>query len=99
MDKRSSNNNNAKLTHTSLSVCHMDLAPRNILGLPDESLCLLDCANAGFYPHVFETAILHLQPVHSKEATFYKTLLGKELSEQDQADLAYVLEVWRNNQR
>ncbi|TVY17709.1 hypothetical protein LARI1_G004603 [Lachnellula arida] len=37
-----------------LVMCHGDLAPRNILQLDDGRLALLDWANAGFYPAVFE---------------------------------------------
>lgn len=37
-----------------LSLCHLDLALRNILRVDDHSICLLDWASAGFYPRVFE---------------------------------------------
>ncbi|KAI9889542.1 MAG: hypothetical protein M1814_005236 [Vezdaea aestivalis] len=34
--------------------CHLDLARRNIIVRPDNSISLLDWASAGFYPRVFE---------------------------------------------
>ena len=40
---------------TRLVLCHMDLAPRNILWLGDGQLALLDWGSAGFYPSIFET--------------------------------------------
>lgn len=39
---------------TRLSLCHLDIAPRNLLQRDDGSLCLLDWATAGFYPWYFE---------------------------------------------
>lgn len=37
-----------------LVMCHLDIAPRNLMLLPDGSLCFLDWAFAGFYPSIFE---------------------------------------------
>lgn len=38
-----------------LVLCHLDIAPRNIIWKEDHnSICLLDWASAGFYPRVFE---------------------------------------------
>ena len=42
------------LQHEVLVMCHMDLARRNIVCMPDGQLCLLDWAFAGFYPRGFE---------------------------------------------
>jgi thiamine kinase-like enzyme len=41
-------------------MCHLDIAPRNILYLPDSSICLIDWATAGFYPRLFEVCILNI---------------------------------------
>ncbi|KAL1613567.1 hypothetical protein SLS56_012253 [Neofusicoccum ribis] len=43
-----------------LVLCHLDVAPRNILQLEDGSICLLDWASAGFYPRLFEICTLRL---------------------------------------
>ena len=40
-----------------LVLCHLDIAPRNILVLEDGSVCLIDWASAGFYPRFFEFCI------------------------------------------
>lgn len=37
------------LGYCKLVLCHLDVAPRNILLLHDGSICLLDWASAGFY--------------------------------------------------
>ncbi|PVH70794.1 hypothetical protein DL98DRAFT_521423 [Cadophora sp. DSE1049] len=43
-----------------LVLCHLDLAPRNIIWLKDGSVCLLDWASAGFYPRFFEICLLKI---------------------------------------
>jgi hypothetical protein len=42
------------LAHHPLRMCHMDLVRRNILLLPNSSLCFVDWAFAGFFPSLFE---------------------------------------------
>lgn len=42
-----------------LVLCHLDLAPRNLLWREDGSICFLDWASAGFYPRCFEFAAQH----------------------------------------
>lgn len=42
-------------TTSELSMCHTDLAPRNIILQPNGQLAVLDWGSAGFYPRVFET--------------------------------------------
>jgi hypothetical protein len=84
---------------TPLRLCHMDLAPRNILDLPDGSICLLDWAGAGFYPHVFEIAMLHLQPLYKKENKFIEPLLQRDICKRERTQLALVMKAWGNSQR
>lgn len=43
-----------------LVLCHLDLAPRNIIWLEDGSVCLLDWSSAGFYPRFFEICLLDI---------------------------------------
>jgi thiamine kinase-like enzyme len=43
-----------------LVLCHLDLAPRNMIRLEDGSLCLLDWKSAGLYPRFFEVCILSI---------------------------------------
>lgn len=42
-------------------LCHLDIAPRNIIWCDDGCICLLDWASAGFYPRLLEYVSLHLQ--------------------------------------
>jgi serine/threonine protein kinase len=44
------------LKNIDLVLCHLDIAPRNILWKDDGSICFLDWASAGFYPRCFEFA-------------------------------------------
>lgn len=47
---------NPKLTlqGRELLLCHLDIAPRNILWQDGGSFCLIDWASAGYYPRLFE---------------------------------------------
>ncbi|QDS73729.1 hypothetical protein FKW77_004370 [Venturia effusa] len=45
-----------------LIMCHMDFVGRNILALADGSLCVLDWAHAGYYPHFFERLVQDFAP-------------------------------------
>ena len=37
-----------------LVLCHLNVAPRNILWLEDGSICFVDWEAAGFFPRLFE---------------------------------------------
>lgn len=56
-----------------LVLCHLDMAPRNILWRKDGSLCLLDWASAGFYPRLFEFCMQWI--FEGKDGTFNSLLL------------------------
>lgn len=45
------------LSGCELVLCHLDMAPRNILCQDDGSICLLDWESAGYYPRLFEFCI------------------------------------------
>ncbi|KAJ5339066.1 hypothetical protein N7452_005794 [Penicillium brevicompactum] len=51
-------------------LCHLDIAPQNVIWLDDGRVCLLDWASAGFYPRQLEFASLFFQ-----EYNFSKMLL------------------------
>ncbi len=51
---------NLHLSGYPLVLCHLDIAPRNIIVLPDDSLCLIDWIDAGFYPRIFERCTFRL---------------------------------------
>lgn len=49
------------VTNMSLSLCHLDIAPRNIIVSSDTSIYLLDWGCAGFYPPIFEYWAIHFE--------------------------------------
>lgn len=51
-------------------LCHLDIAPRNIISMDNGHICLVDWASAGFYPRLLEYVSLSYQ-----EANFSKMLL------------------------
>jgi thiamine kinase-like enzyme len=75
----------------------MDLAPRNILLLPDDSFCLLDWEAAGCYPRSFEHASLRLMAGQS--GNFHHLLLDRmeALTAEEEAQVKAVIEAYGNN--
>ncbi|CAI6341875.1 unnamed protein product [Periconia digitata] len=61
---------NRRIKHENLTIsfqecefvlCHLDIAPRNIVWLHnDDSLCIVDWASAGYYPRIFEWCLLDI---------------------------------------
>jgi serine/threonine protein kinase len=51
---------NINLAGYPLTLCHLDIAPRNIIVPSNGPLCLIDWADAGFYPRIFERCTLRL---------------------------------------
>ncbi|KAF2420969.1 hypothetical protein EJ08DRAFT_702309 [Tothia fuscella] len=47
------------ITSEELVFCHMDLCRRNMIMLPDRTICLVDFGFAGFYPRFFELVSLN----------------------------------------
>jgi hypothetical protein len=89
----------ASFERTPLVLCHMDLVPRNMLDLPDGSICLLDWASAGFYPHAFEIAMLQLKPLRENEDKLIEPLLQHGVSKQERTQLTLVMKAWGNSQK
>lgn len=76
------------LTGYPLVLCHLDIAPRNILVLEeDSSLCLIDWSSAGFYPRFFERLAIDINI--RKEDDWNSKLLGRlnELDESEKSQL------------
>ncbi|RDL37206.1 uncharacterized protein BP5553_04639 [Venustampulla echinocandica] len=70
-----------------LVLCHLDLAPRNIIWLEDGSVCLVDWASAGFYPRFFEVCLLKVMQ-HS-HGDYELTLMERmeKLTEDEEAQM------------
>lgn len=66
---------NPKLTlrGCELVLCHLDIAPRNLLWQEDGSLCLVDWASAGYYPRLFEFCAQWI--IKGKDGAFNSMLL------------------------
>ena len=92
---------NPKLTFRGceLVLCHLDIAPRNILWLEDGSLCLIDWASAGYYPRLFEFCAQWV--VEGKDGNFNSLLLKlmDPLSDREIAQKEAILCAWRNIQK
>lgn len=92
---------NPKLTlqGCELVLCHLDIAPRNILWQEDGSLCLIDWASAGYYPRLFEFCMQWI--VNGKDGSFNSLLLRSmnPLSVQEMAQKEPILCAWRNIQK
>jgi hypothetical protein len=75
-----------------LVMCHTDLAPRNILKLDDGRLALLDWANSGCYPRIFE--IYALRTRVDREPIFNALLsrLPQEAKDEKQIELLASIE-------
>jgi thiamine kinase-like enzyme len=86
-----------KLDGSDIILCHLDIAPRNIISL-EGPICLLDWQSAGFYPRVFEYCALR---INQQEPGDVNTSLadGFQLTscEKDQAEL--ILQAWSIFQR
>ena len=68
---------NRRIKHNGLSLsfqecgfvlCHLDIAPRNIVWLHGDSLCIFDWASAGYYSRIFEWCLLDM--FHGRDSLF-----------------------------
>jgi serine/threonine protein kinase len=88
------------LSMLKLCLCHLDLAPRNMVVTANGEICILDWATAGFYPRLFE--IWSLQNLsYTSGDPFFKALLQTvgETSPEDQAVIDKLHLVYGVNQR
>ncbi|KAL1881074.1 hypothetical protein Plec18167_003616 [Paecilomyces lecythidis] len=82
-----------------LVLCHLDIAPRNILWQDDGSLCLVDWESAGYYPRLFEFCSQWI--IEDKDGSFNRLLLDsmRPLSDQESTQKEAMLCAWRNIQK
>ena len=75
------------LGNCKLVLCHLDIAPRNILWLDDGSICFLDWESAGFYPRSFEFCGQYC--ILGKDGKFNELLLAgiEKLTEEEKKHL------------
>lgn len=93
--------NNPKLTlkGCELVLCHLDIAPRNVMWLEDGTLCLIDWASAGFYPRLFEFCTQWI--MQGKDGDFNSKILSlmEPLPDHELAQKDGFLCAWGNIQR
>ena len=87
------------LSNCSAVLCHLDVAPRNILRQEDGSICLLDWESAGFYPRVLEVVMQRV--FLGRDINFYKILLEytAHLTEEEEAQAELVMRAYYNQQK
>lgn len=88
-----------KLQGLTQVLCHLDVAPRNILWKDGKAPCLLDWASAGYYPRLFEHCAQLI--VEGKDAKFNRCLLNAmtELESVESDQIGPMLQAWSNMQR
>ncbi|KIW11717.1 hypothetical protein PV08_11019 [Exophiala spinifera] len=87
------------LRNCKLVLCHLDIAPRNLLWQEDGSLCLLDWASAGYCPRLFEFCAQWI--IEGKDGSFNSILLNSmnPLSDIELGQKEAILCFWRNIQK
>ncbi|KAJ9288395.1 hypothetical protein DTO021C3_3914 [Paecilomyces variotii] len=82
-----------------LVLCHLDIAPRNVIWQSDGGICLVDWASAGFYPRLFE--FWAQWNIEGKDGSFNRLLLDsmKPLRDHEMAQKRSICRVWYNIQK
>ncbi|RWQ93559.1 kinase-like domain-containing protein [Paecilomyces variotii] len=82
-----------------LVLCHLDIAPRNVIWQSDGGICLVDWASAGFYPRLFE--FWAQWNIEGKDGSFNRLLLDsmKPLQDHEMAQKWSICRVWYNIQK
>jgi Ser/Thr protein kinase RdoA (MazF antagonist) len=80
---------------------HNDIAPRNIIWMPDGSICLIDWAHAGYYPQVVEIVVLGFNTQAGKDLKFTTKLRDKlgPLTAQEEEEVNMLEVAWFNGHR
>lgn len=80
---------------------HNDIAPRNLIWMPDGRISLIDWAHAGFYPWVLELAVLEFNTQERKDVGFTFPLIDEfePLSELDRKNKTSLQLAWFNSHR
>lgn len=82
-----------------LVLCHLDIAPRNVLLLKDGRICLVDWGSAGFYPRTLEHMML--KTFAGGDAGFNELLLEAlgALPADEEATMYLLAKIYNNNQQ
>uniref|UniRef100_A0A093VZM0 Ribonuclease 3 n=1 Tax=Talaromyces marneffei PM1 TaxID=1077442 RepID=A0A093VZM0_TALMA len=87
------------LQHSKFILCHLDIAPRNLIWQDDGSVYLLDWASAGFYPRLLEFVSQWI--TEGKDGNFHSMLLQAmvPLSDADMEQKAPICQALYNTQK
>ena len=87
------------LSRCSAVLCHLDIAPRNILWQRDGSICLLDWECAGFYPRILEVCAQRI--ISGRDGDFNSILLEymADLTKEEEVQASLILRAYGNNLR
>lgn len=87
------------LQHSKFILCHLDIAPRNLIWQDNGSVCFLDWASAGFYPPLLEFVSQWI--VEGKDGNFRSMLLQAmaPLSKADMEQKAPICQALYNTQK
>lgn len=87
------------LQNFELVLCHLDIAPRNILWEDGQPPCMIDWASAGYYPRFFEFCAQRM--IEGKEGQFNTLLLNAmtKLERVQFLQITPLLRAWSNIQR
>ncbi|KAF2229436.1 hypothetical protein EV356DRAFT_571117 [Viridothelium virens] len=79
-----------------LILCHLDIAPRNIIPRQDGRICLLDWSSAGFYPQIFEACV---QRILRPRDSFHELVLDMyNFTSEEQQQIELICLAWKNSQ-
>ena len=83
----------------SVVLCHLDIAPRNILWQEDGSICLLDWEYAGFYPRILEICVQLI--IFGRDGDFNRILLQHmpRMTEEEERQAKLIMQAYHNGQR
>lgn len=83
----------------SVVLCHLDVAPRNILWQEDGTICLLDWECAGFYPRILEVCAQRI--IFGMDGEFNRILLEymPGLTEDEEVQAKLIMQAYSNEQR
>lgn len=82
-----------------LVLCHLDIAPRNILLLDDGSMCLLDWESAGFYPRFFEYNAQWISWTADRDFSELLLKSMKQMTKEEEVQAKSVSIAWGNSLR
>ncbi|KAF2015114.1 hypothetical protein BU24DRAFT_228411 [Aaosphaeria arxii CBS 175.79] len=86
-------------SHCDFVMCHLDVAPRNIVWMDDDIPCFVDWASGGYYPRVFEWCTLEVMRGRDGEFQEKVQKMLEPLTEWEMDARRLVVKAWGNSVR